>query len=111
MDSGVRLRPARAQDLPDIAGLIAQAMLEDELYTWLCPGRYEHYADFRNAFLRRLKKRFVTVGYVMVVAVENSGNGEKICGYSVWERLGTGTNAERWQSENNGWWHGSDTPF
>lgn len=111
MKSVIRLRPARAQDLPDIANLVAQAMLEDELFTWMCPGRHEHYADFRYSFLRRLKTRFVTLGYVMVVAVENSGDREQIRGYSGWERLGTGVDAKQWQRRDKGWWHGGDPRF
>ncbi|KAJ5101276.1 GNAT family acetyltransferase [Penicillium alfredii] len=70
MSSKIHLQPARAQDLPNIADLAAQAMLEDELCAWLCPQRHEHFADFRYAFLRRLKMRFVAPGYVMMVAVE-----------------------------------------
>ncbi|KAJ5344345.1 GNAT family acetyltransferase [Penicillium brevicompactum] len=77
---GVHLRPACAQDLPGIADLAARAMLEDELFAYLCPGRYEHYSHFRYAFLRRLKTRLVTPRYVMIVAVENEGSGESICG-------------------------------
>jgi hypothetical protein len=111
MNSGVRLRPARAQDLPEIANIIAQAMLEDELFTWMCPGRHEYYADFRYGFLRRLKTRFVTPGYVMIVAVEHSGDREEIRGYSGWVRYGTGADAVQWKRANNGWWHGGDPHF
>ncbi|KAJ5130002.1 uncharacterized protein N7515_006041 [Penicillium bovifimosum] len=71
--SRTSLRPACAQDLPALADLAAQAMLEDELFAHICPHRYEHYSDFRYGFLRRLKKRLVTPGYVMIVAVENEG--------------------------------------
>ena len=101
---GVHLRPARAQDLPDIADLAARAMLEDELFAFLCPRRHEHFSDFRYAFLHRLKKRLVTPQYVMIVAVENEGSGESITGYAVWNRNGTGANALRWQ--NDTWAHG-----
>ncbi|KAJ5765409.1 GNAT family acetyltransferase [Penicillium odoratum] len=80
MDSGIHLRPARAQDLPHIADLLAQAMLDDELYTWMYPGRHEYYADFRYSFLWRLKTGFVTPGYITVVAVEYSEDREEIRG-------------------------------
>ncbi|KAJ5773725.1 hypothetical protein N7457_008621 [Penicillium paradoxum] len=73
--SRVYLRPACAQDLPSIADLAAQAMVEDELFIHLCPHRYEHYADFRYGFVRRLKKRLVTPGYIIMVAVEQEGQG------------------------------------
>ena len=104
----VHLRPACAQDLPDIADLAAQAMLEDELFSHLCPHRYENYPDFRYAFLRRLKKRLVTPGYVMIVAVENEGSvaGELIRGYAVWKRNGSG--ADQWV--NDTWTHGDLPP-
>jgi hypothetical protein len=83
-------------------------MLEDELFSHLCPHRYKHYPDFRYAFLRRLKKRLVTPGYVMIVAVEKEGfvGGELICGYAVWERNGRG--ADQWN--NNAWTDGDQPP-
>lgn len=101
---GVHLRPACAQDLPGIADLAARAMLEDELFAYLCPGRYEHYSHFRYAFLRRLKTRLVTPRYVMIVAVENEGSGESICGYALWNRSGSGADAVQWH--NDTWSHG-----
>ncbi|KAJ5641721.1 GNAT family acetyltransferase [Penicillium lividum] len=110
MDSGIHLRPARAQDLPHIADLLAQAMLDDELFTWMHPGRHEYYADFRYSFLRRLKIRFVTSGYINIVAVEYSGDREQIRGYSGWKRVGTGADARQWKRGNNDWFHGGD-PF
>lgn len=105
--SRMRLRPACSQDLPSIADLAAQAMLEDELFTHLCPHRYEHYPSFRYGFLRRLKKRLVTPGHVMMVAVENGtlGAGELIRGYAVWERIGKVGVPQL----NDTWGNGEDT--
>ncbi|KAJ5691815.1 GNAT family acetyltransferase [Penicillium macrosclerotiorum] len=111
--ASVFLRPARLEDLPFVADLAAEAMVEDELFAYLCPHRHEHYADFRLAFLRRLKTRLVTPGFAVMVAVEpcerQQGGlyGEKqIRGYAVWERMGKSDKAARWKHQNNGWWHG-----
>jgi hypothetical protein len=82
-------------------------MLEDELFSHLCPHRYEHYPDFRYAFLRRLKKRLVTPGYVMIVAVENEEivSGGLIRGYALWERIGSGPD-----QRNDTWTQGDQFP-
>lgn len=110
----VCLRRARPQDLPEVADLAARAMLDDELFAYLCPRRHQNYADFRHAFLRRFKSRLVTPGFLVIVAVDRappqghaSGGGEQIRGYGVWERLGSSVDAARWQQQQNGWWHGA----
>lgn len=110
----IYLRPARSQDLSDLAELAIRAMLDDELFAYICPRRHQYYADFRHAFLRRFKSRSVTPGFVVIVAVDRappqghaSSGGERIRGYSVWERLGSGVDAVRWQQQQNGWWHGA----
>lgn len=102
--SRVHLRPACTQDLPSVADLAAQAMLEDELFVYLCPRRHEHYSDFRYGFVRRLKRRLVTPGYIMIVAVENEGTGALIRGFAVWERIGK-TDASQL---NDTWFNGDD---
>lgn len=112
----VCLRLARLQDLPEVADLAARAMVDDELFAYLCPRRHQYYADFRQAFLRRFKSRLATPGFVVIVAVDRAPQGhsssggeqiEQIRGYGVWERLGKGVNAVRWQQQQNGWWHGA----
>ncbi|KAJ5152614.1 GNAT family acetyltransferase [Penicillium canariense] len=109
--ASVCLRPICREDLPFVADVAAQAMLEDELFAYLCPHRHTHYADFRLAFLRRLKRRMVTPGCVMVVAVEQTepehelNGGARIRGYAAWERMGTGAGAARWHQSKKGSWH------
>lgn len=99
----MQLRLACARDAPVVADLAARAMLEDELCAYLCPRRVQYYVDFCQGYLRRLQARLVTPGFVMVVAV----NGLKeICGYCLWERLGSGAAAVHWQRRNGGWWTG-----
>ncbi|KAJ5109888.1 GNAT family acetyltransferase [Penicillium argentinense] len=71
------LRYAKSADLPALADIAAQAMLNDELFVYLCPYRHEHHADFRAAFLRRLKMRLHTPDCVMIVAVEPECSGDE----------------------------------
>jgi hypothetical protein len=105
----MELRPACASDLPYVADLAARAMLDDELFAYICPYRHSRFPDFRDAFLRRLKRRLVTPGFVMIVADQrprHSNGGELIRGYGLWGRMGSGEDAQRWQQQNDGWWHG-----
>jgi hypothetical protein len=85
----MELRPACASDLPYVADL-ARAMLDDELFAYICPYRHSRFPDFRDAFLRRLKRRLVTPGFVMIVADQrprHSNGGELIRGYGLWGRM------------------------
>jgi hypothetical protein len=111
------IRRATPNDLPSLADIAAQAMLHDELFIHLCPHRHTYYADFRSAFLRRLRMRLHTPGYVMLVAVESGSesehNGdlrdERVRGYAVWSRRGDSPAATQWQNENgSSWWNGKD---
>ncbi|KAJ5979813.1 GNAT family acetyltransferase [Penicillium waksmanii] len=116
----IHIRPATPNDLPFIADIAAQAMLHDELFIHLCPHRHTYYADFRTAFLRRLKIRLYTPGYVMLVAVESKSESEsgdhgardrdrdeRVRGYAVWSRRGDTPTATQWQKNGHGdgWWN------
>ncbi|KAF7588124.1 hypothetical protein BBP40_006157 [Aspergillus hancockii] len=59
----VHLRPAVSQDLPRIAEVAAQSMLDDELFAFLCPRRREFYSDYRQSFLRRLRGKLTSPGF------------------------------------------------
>ncbi|KAJ5550270.1 hypothetical protein N7461_004968 [Penicillium sp. DV-2018c] len=86
--SPISLRRARAQDLPALADVAAQAMLEDELFDYICPYRYEYHSDYRREILDRLRPRFVKPGFMIVVAVEDEGTtSELIRGYALWQRI------------------------
>ncbi|KAJ5583170.1 acyl-CoA N-acyltransferase [Penicillium sp. DV-2018c] len=88
--SPISLRRARAQDLPALADVAAQAMLEDELFDYICPYRYEYHSDYRREILDRLRPRFVKPGFMIVVAVEDEGTtSELIRGYALWQRIGS----------------------
>ncbi|KAE8153651.1 acyl-CoA N-acyltransferase [Aspergillus avenaceus] len=94
----IQLRLAVPQDLPFIAEVAAQAMLNDELFAFLCPRRKDYYSDYRRGFLRRLRTKLKAPGWVIVVAVVNSPaypstDSMHIVGYSVWERIGESTEA------------------
>lgn len=119
------IRLATPNDLTSIADIAAQAMLHDELFIQLCPHRHTYYADFRTAFLRRLKMRLYTPGYIMLVAIESDSESgdyadrdrdrdrdrnERVCGYAVWSRRGDSPVATQWQKNGHGdgWWNGKE---
>jgi hypothetical protein len=110
----VRVRHATSTDLPSIADVCAQAMLDDEWFVYACPERRRYYRSFRDAFLRRTKQRMVEPGYVLTVATTTSinygddeiackiakkQNDEVVVGYCVWERRGNDEHAKRWRRE------------
>lgn len=103
------LRPATAQDLPSIAEVAAQAMLDDELFAYLCPRRREFYADYRQSFMRRLRTKLLSPEWLVIVAVDASVPVASIVGYAVWEYIGEGAKdaAKRWkESDKVPWWDG-----
>ena len=105
----MHIRPLEPADLPRTADILAVAMLDDELFEYLCPARKEHYSDFRNFFLRRQKLRLSTPGWVLRVAVTDAGDwcaedeGGRIVGYAAWERMGDDPDSLKWKSHNSGW--------
>lgn len=120
----VKLRYATRSDIPYIADVAAQAMLDDEWFEYVCPERRRHYTSFRDAFLRRTKQRFVNKGWCLIVAVaspsasnrtvlgdegmgKNDANEDEfVLGYCGWERRGDDEYAERWKKEKEGLWNG-----
>ena len=110
----MHLRLAEERDLPACAELAAQAMLDDELFAITCPKRHEFYADYRDSFFQRHRLKFLSPGYVFVVAVEefenipdfNGDREDRIVGYAAWERTGEDPAAQQWKSPNEGWWNG-----
>lgn len=109
----VHLRPAVSLDLPYIAEVAAKAMLDDELFAFLCPRRREFYSDYRQAFLRRLRTKLRTPGWVIIVAVANPATDTvdtesgPIVGYCVWERIGETAeeSTRQWkETQHEGWW-------
>lgn len=115
----VTVRYAIPSDIPSIADVVAQSMLDDELFKYVCPGRRQYYGSFRNAFLRRVKEGFVIPGWCLIVAVartavggergEERGGKEVVLGYCAWERRGDDKHAEEWKREKKGFfWKGKE---
>ncbi|KAE8378643.1 acyl-CoA N-acyltransferase [Aspergillus bertholletiae] len=106
----IHLRPAVSQDLPSIAEVAAKSMLDDELFAFLCPRRREFYSDYRQSFLRRLRAKLTSPGWVVIVAVANSPtrpadtDSWPIIGYGVWERIGETAeeSTKQWKETSNG---------
>ncbi|KAA8650288.1 hypothetical protein EYZ11_001347 [Aspergillus tanneri] len=103
----MQLRPAKLQDLSFIAEVAAQAMLDDELFIFLCPLRKEFYSDYRSGFLRRLRTKLTSPGWVIIVAEDTptATSGEmSIVGYAAWERIreSGGDPTSPWKE--SGWW-------
>ncbi|RHZ55749.1 uncharacterized protein CDV56_105290 [Aspergillus thermomutatus] len=95
----MHLRPARSQDLRLIADVAAQAMLEDELFSYLCPGG---------------KSWLIIVAVEDVSPVADSAKvSSLIMGYAVWERISVGAekSTKQWrETEQTGWWNGLFDP-
>ncbi|KLJ07947.1 hypothetical protein EMPG_16574 [Blastomyces silverae] len=118
----MHLRRLEAADIPDVATIVADAMLEDEVHAYLAPNRLKYYSEYRANFLLRTKNRFSSPGWVLHVAVtdpedeigteqgrahgQGSGRGGKVVGYCAWERIGDSPAARRWKEEKEtlGWW-------
>ncbi|ODH46738.1 hypothetical protein GX48_07194 [Paracoccidioides brasiliensis] len=108
----MHIRPLLAADLPDAASVVADAMLDDEVWQYLSPRRMEYYDNYRASFVRRLKIRLLTPGYVTYVAVADPPNdiegftgqvqerGDKVVGYAAWVREGTSPAARKWRRNN-----------
>ncbi|EAW13555.1 putative GNAT family acetyltransferase [Aspergillus clavatus NRRL 1] len=112
------LRPATAQDLPAIAEVAAQAMLDDELFEYLCPRRRKFYAEYRQSFMRRLRTKLLSPEWLVIVAVDTSApvadgphSSMSITGYAVWERIGEGAKdtVRQWKESDQAPW--CDDPY
>lgn len=66
----MHIRKATLADAADMATISSKAMLDDELFTWLCPRRREHLSDFRYAILRRTKARILGGGDAFVMVAD-----------------------------------------
>jgi hypothetical protein len=79
-------------------------MLEDELFAYLCLWRKEYRADHKS-FLRRLRSKFPSLGWLIIVAVEDvlpvADSAELsplVMAYASWERI----EAEQRRLQGNG---------
>lgn len=108
----IRIRPATLEDLPLVADILAQAMLHEEVSTFLHPKRRQYFSHYRDSLLRRLKQQNVTPGWVLCVAVQReifrpTENGEGlIMGCCAWERIGQDKHTKKWRQPKGGFWNG-----
>ncbi|EDN05554.1 GNAT family acetyltransferase [Histoplasma capsulatum] len=118
----MHIHPLEAADIPEVASILADALLDDELWAWLAPNRLKYYSEYRAGFLMRTKVRFSTPGWVLHVAVTDPedevgrehrrehGQGYeprgKVVGYCAWERVGDSPQARKWREDKEtiGWW-------
>lgn len=104
----MHVRRVQAADLPVLAEVAAQAMLDDELFAYLCPQRREYYSDYRLAFQRRLRDKSLKPEYVIMVA-ETDPPDATVVGYCVWELIGRATVQNGSPSLTKEWWEGRST--
>ncbi|KAI9842685.1 MAG: hypothetical protein M1837_006970 [Sclerophora amabilis] len=103
----MRVRQMNPDDFSSVATLLAEAFHEDILFAWLHPRRTEYPAQFRDSFLRTLKRRHYTPGTQSVVAETDETdvdcwNGKpEIAGYAAWERKGPSDAARKWQQDSS----------
>jgi hypothetical protein len=80
----MHIRRATLEDTADMAMLSSNAMMDDELFEWLCPWRRERTYDFRLGFLRRTRKRILRGGDVFVMVTDKEdpewGGKERLTG-------------------------------
>ena len=101
----MHIRPATQGDISQMADISVPAFMDDELYTWIAPGRRKYSEAFRDAFIRKHRKRLLTPGYVVHVAVTDNGDDdwhgkEQIAGYAFWESLGKSDAAVKWRKDS-----------
>ena len=112
MDEGnVRIRLATLNDLPAVADTAALAMLDDEVFRFVCPNVDKFYDHFRDSLLRRIKQKLCTPGWIVCVDVyldlsDVEIREKAIMGYAAWERIGDNEHAKKWQRFGGGFWNG-----
>ncbi|KAL8725444.1 MAG: hypothetical protein Q9166_007338 [cf. Caloplaca sp. 2 TL-2023] len=123
----MRIRRAIPSDFPTAASFSVAAFANDELYHFTNPYAAQNPSSFRDCFLRRLKVRNISPGYIIWVAViadldalEDDTLGgepthvemvrtstitdEKVVGYAIWVRHGQSAQAKKWQTQSWSEW-------
>lgn len=113
----IYLRSARPQGLPELADRLIWLLGPCWTMSALPTSALAAINTMRTSVMHSCvvsNLDLVTPGFVMIVAVDRappqghaSSGGKRIRGYGVWERLGSGVDAVRWQQQQNGWWHGA----
>ncbi|KAF3913242.1 hypothetical protein AA313_de0208464 [Arthrobotrys entomopaga] len=94
-------RVATLRDVQAIGQCGAEAMLDDELFAALWPGRKEYPSHYAAYFARRARQRLVDQDIVTLVAELpiTDGNGvvkKTIVGFAQWQRFGGDSVETRW---------------
>lgn len=86
----MHIRKATSNDVSGIADCVSRAMKEDDLFSYLCPGRHQHPACFRSHFLHRAVKRLLNQNHGLVMVTDTTDEEpnqiEEIIGYAVMQR-------------------------
>ncbi|EWC47076.1 hypothetical protein DRE_03445 [Drechslerella stenobrocha 248] len=88
----LQYRIASIRDAEQLADCAAEALVEDELFAALHPGRHTDLNRFRTHLKRRARSRLTDHTYVTLVAEEKG----RIIGFAHWQKLGPGTTETRW---------------
>lgn len=79
----LHVRPIARTDLSGVIDVAASAFMDDELNTFLYPGRHKHPDTYRAIVKDRVKCRFVTAGAWGFVCVDSDN---KVLGFAWWLR-------------------------
>ena len=104
----MRIRPARASDLPTLAATAAAAYVDCDIDTFLCPRRKEHPEAYQSYYSFTLGCEMDDEGFSMMVAEGKDGSeGWKIVGFACWLRTGDDKNPESKSEGRTNWnWKG-----
>ena len=108
----MHMRPFEPADSSATASISVDCFWKDELYDFTNPYKAQYPDHFRALFVRRVRMRYWTPGFVLYVAVTDEGDegheeGGLVVGYVVWYRLGKSKEALKWheQSIQSCSWH------
>jgi ribosomal protein S18 acetylase RimI-like enzyme len=100
----MHIRLAGYEDLSKIARLGSQAFKSETVFGWLYPLRDSNPKAFEETLYRQAVTRFLTPGWVTIVAVGESSDSswcspDEIVGYGVWLRDGGDPGAQYWNQD------------
>ena len=98
----MHIRPIQPAEFSTLASVAASSFSNDELFRWTNPYKEQYPGYFRQSFLRKLKSRYWSRGFVIYVAVLDVADEARMhegrtIGYAVWERQGKDEVARKWR--------------
>ena len=101
----MHIRPLEPEDISTTASITASCFWDDELYNFSNPYKTQYPDDFRANFVRRIRLRHWSPGFVLYVAVTDDGDeghveGGRVAGYAVWYRIGKSMEAMKWHKQS-----------